>query len=347
MSQKAETLNGKPRPKKKTNIMGVIPTTAKASRSCAKNSMLKQTEKDLSDGQSTKSVSTADEFTPIGNNGFSSQGLATTTTVENAGTPDQMIPGQKVEKIETDNQKYLDSFKAGFQRDNEGFDNIDDYRKNKEKKYKPTVKKGTPPKKEEDKVTDPNFETAKGLENWDARQDVRQSKYLNRMDRQAERREDRYERKYNADGTKKTKAEKRELRQKQRADRAASNIKRQQDIQKQISQRKSLRDVQRTQGSFGGEKYQVGKVRPNQAGIDSMVKGPDFGGTVINDAIRNQSNNTTTFSSLLNDTGDFFGNIFGKKQGGSAVGNLIRSKVQNPDGMRKAGPMKKAYFKNK
>jgi len=343
MSQKAETLNGKPRPKKKTNIMGVIPTTAKASRSCAKNSMLKQTEKDLSDGQSTKSVSTADEFTPIGESGFSSQGLATTTTIENAGTPDQIIPGKNVEKIETDNQKYLDSFKAGFQRDNEGFDNIDDYRKNKEKKYKPTVKKGTPPKKEEDKVTDPNFETAKGLENWDARQDVRQSKYLNRMDRQAERRQDRYERKYNADGTKKSKEDRKAMRQQQRADRAASNIKRQQDLQNQIRERKSLRDVQRSQGSFGGEKYQVGNVRENQSGIDNRVTKSLFTPTQISKAVKTQSEQPTTFQEVANT----LGTVFGKKEGGSTVGNMIRSVIQNPDGMRKAGPMKKAYFKNK
>ena len=323
--------------------MGVIPTTAKASRSCAKNSMLKQTEKDLSDGQSTKSVSTADEFTPIGESGFSSQGLATTTTIENAGTPDQIIPGKNVEKIETDNQKYLDSFKAGFQRDNEGFDNIDDYRKNKEKKYKPTVKKGTPPKKEEDKVTDPNFETAKGLENWDARQDVRQSKYLNRMDRQAERRQDRYERKYNADGTKKSKEDRKAMRQQQRADRAASNIKRQQDLQNQIRERKSLIDVQRSQCSFGGEKYQVGNVRENQSGIDNRVTKSLFTPTQISKAVKTQSEQHTTLQEVANTLGA----VFGKKEGGSTVGNMIRSVIQNPDGMRKAGPMKKAYFKNK
>jgi hypothetical protein len=333
--------------------MGVIPTTAKASRSCVKNSMLKQTgatedEKDLSSGQGTVTVSSADEFTPIGNTGFSSQGNVQTTTTTTPGTADQFIPGKDVEKIETDNQKYLDSFKAGFARDNEGFDNIEDYRKNKESKYKPKVVKGTDPEEKIEKEEDPNFETAKGLENFDARQDIRQSKYLNRMSRQAERREDRFERKFNADGTKKTKAEKREYRQKQRADRAASNIKRQQDIQKQVSQRQSLRDVQRSQGSFGGEKYQVGKVRENLAGIENRVKGPSSGGTVINDAIRNQSNNTTTFSSLLNDTGDFAKDLFGRKEGGTLLGNIGRGIIQNVRGVgNKRAPMKKSYFKGK
>jgi len=49
----------------------------------------------------------------------------------------KMVPGAKVEKLETDNQKYLDSFLPGFKRDNEGFDNITDYRLNKEGKYRP------------------------------------------------------------------------------------------------------------------------------------------------------------------------------------------------------------------
>ena len=41
-------------------------------------------------------------------------------------------PGKKI-IVETDNQKYLKSFEAGFIKDNEGFDNITDYRKNREK----------------------------------------------------------------------------------------------------------------------------------------------------------------------------------------------------------------------
>ena len=35
--------------------------------------------------------------------------------------------------IETDQKKYLKSFEAGFAKDNEGFNNITDYRKNREK----------------------------------------------------------------------------------------------------------------------------------------------------------------------------------------------------------------------
>ena len=77
--------------------------------------------------------------------GFVSQGSATFNETageyftrkrkELGGT--ETTPGAKVEKIETDNQKYLDSFLPGFKRDNEGFDNIEDYRLNREGKYKP------------------------------------------------------------------------------------------------------------------------------------------------------------------------------------------------------------------
>ena len=41
-------------------------------------------------------------------------------------------PGKAI-IIETDQKKYLKSFEAGFAKDNEGFNNITDYRKNREK----------------------------------------------------------------------------------------------------------------------------------------------------------------------------------------------------------------------
>jgi len=130
------------------------------------------------------------------------------------------------------------------------------------------------------------------------------------MDRQAERRQDRYERKYNADGTKKSKEDRKAMRQQQRADRAASNIKRQQDLQNQIRERKSLRDVQRSQGSFGGEKYQVGNVRENQSGIDNRVTKSLFTPTQISKAVKTQSEQPTTFQEVANT----LGTVFGKKR---------------------------------
>ncbi len=87
----------------------------------------------------------ANPFKKTDPSGFISKGSATFNETageyferkrrELGGT--KTIPGAKVEKIETDNQKYLDSFLPGFKRDNEGFDNITDYRLNKEGKYRP------------------------------------------------------------------------------------------------------------------------------------------------------------------------------------------------------------------
>jgi hypothetical protein len=59
------------------------------------------------------------------------------------GTEETVIKGDKVEKIETDNDKYLKSFESGFAKDNEGFDNITDYRLNREGKYKDKITPGT------------------------------------------------------------------------------------------------------------------------------------------------------------------------------------------------------------
>ena len=59
------------------------------------------------------------------------------------GTEETVIKGDKVEKIETDNDKYLKSFESGFAKDNEGFDNITDYRLNREGKYKDKIIPGT------------------------------------------------------------------------------------------------------------------------------------------------------------------------------------------------------------
>ena len=63
-----------------------------------------------------------------------------TTTVNTGGNT--TIEGAKVEKIETDNDKYLKSFEKGFAKDPEGFSNIEDYRLKKEGKYKDEVVEG-------------------------------------------------------------------------------------------------------------------------------------------------------------------------------------------------------------
>ena len=57
--------------------------------------------------------------------------------IEEARVVNEIIPGKKVEKIETDKKKYLKSFEPGFAKDPEGTTNIKDYILKKEGKYKP------------------------------------------------------------------------------------------------------------------------------------------------------------------------------------------------------------------
>ena len=56
--------------------------------------------------------------------------------IEEARVVNKIIPGKKVEKIETDKKKYLKSFEPGFAKDPEGTTNIKDYILKKEGKYK-------------------------------------------------------------------------------------------------------------------------------------------------------------------------------------------------------------------
>ena len=75
-----------------------------------------------------------------------SKGTPTNETSIPPSTPDdkyntklrtQETAGRKVEKLETNKETYLNSFNAGFVKNNEGYDNIDDYIKFKESKYQP------------------------------------------------------------------------------------------------------------------------------------------------------------------------------------------------------------------
>ena len=158
------------------------------------------------------------------------------------------------------------------------------------------------------------------------RADIRQEKILNRLDRQAERRQDRFERK-GLSGK-----EKRALRKQQRKDRKASNIERQQNIQNLIADRRALRDLQRDQGSFGGESYNVGKVTETKEGVVDRVAKESFTPTQVTE--------TPSGKTKVGEIIEGVGNVFAKKEGGTAVGNALRGifKTEPP------APLKKNYF---
>lgn len=65
--------------------------------------------------------------------------IPTSTPDDNYNTKLRKLitPGQKVEKLESNQETYRNSFNAGFAKNNEGYDNIDDYIKFKESKYQP------------------------------------------------------------------------------------------------------------------------------------------------------------------------------------------------------------------
>jgi len=309
------------------------PITAIASRSCAKNSMLKQTkedEKDLSKGSETKSVSTtADVAQDIGG-GRAIYGSQTDTTITSPGS--EGTSGTK-----------LPSYKEAWEQDLEGikgkYASYEDYVKDMQgikpgdtrdverEAARAEAAKGTPGTPGEEKK-DSEFkidqEQVKGMENLDLRQEIRSEKALNRLDRQAERRQHRFERK----GL--TGEAKREARAKQKVKKRASNIQRQQDIQNLIAQRKAQRDLQRDQSSFGGENYYTGKVRADEAGMSAMSGMGDVKFAPNTDVAPTFSGKTPAGNLLQNAT-----NLV------KPLGNIIDDVLS---GSKKTGPLKKNYF---
>ena len=249
------------------------PITAIASRSCVKNSLLKQTETDdVTKSGKTKSVSnTANVQQNIGGGrGISGDQTNTTITTPGSKGGNETIydTGKSLKGLTSDQLAW---------RENEikNLGGIDAYHKKYGDPGKGEARQIETPGTSGSSETTSDFEmdqeNVKGMENLDLRADIRQEKILNRLDRQAERREDRFDRKYNSDGTKRTGADRREMQKKQRADKAKSNIQRQKNVQNLIADRRALRDLQRDQGGFGGGSYNVGKVTETKEGVINRV----------------------------------------------------------------------------
>jgi hypothetical protein len=316
------------------------PITAIASRSCAKNSLLKQTEDDLSKGSSTREVSTADVQQNIGG-GRAISGDQTDTTITSPGTEggtETIYSTGKTLKGLTPEQL------AWRENEIKNLGGIDEYHKKygdpKKGKAREVKTPGTPPTSDTTQDFEMDQTQVKGQENLDLRADIRQEKILNRLDRQAERRQDRFERK-GLSGK-----DKRAMRKQQRKDRAASNIERQQNVQNLIADRRALRDLQRDQGSFGGESYGVGNVTETKEGVVDRVAKESFTPTQVTST----PSGKTKVGEVIEGIGDVFakkpegtavGNalrgVFGKKEEGSFVGNLLR-------GGKKPAPLQKNYF---
>lgn len=184
------------------------PITALASRSCAKNSALKQTDipEAIKGGPQAHDL---DEYF---------KGLYKRF-------------GNNVTTQELIDKKYISAGAADAYNKITGGANIGELKTTgiaPVETPKPTIEitsTFTPTEKKEPKLD----LTDQGMGNLDLRQAIRQEKMLNRLERQAERRQDRFERKGLSGEDKKAK------RKEQRKDRAAANVTRQKRIQDLIS----------------------------------------------------------------------------------------------------------------
>ena len=254
--------------------------TAIASRAVAKNSLLKQT--DVTTSGKVTSVSTISDAQQNIGGGRGILGNQTNTTIitpDSAGTPGTPgTPGTITNPSE--NQMSAEAWKKFTAKETAEEKQIRYGREQAEGRregYTPPTEgtSGTSGSSETTSDFEMDQESVKGMGNLDLRADIRAEKILNRQDRQAERREDRFERKYNPDGTKRTAAERKEKRKSQRFDRAQSNIQRQKNVQNLIADRRALRDLQRDQGGFGSGNLSEGNRDPNPAiGISMFIISP-------------------------------------------------------------------------
>ena len=256
------------------------PITAIASRSCAKNSLLKQTtggeKDDLSKGSSTTEVSTAADVQENIGGGRAISGDRTDTTITTPGsegnTETIYDTGVSLKGLTPEQLAWRENEIKRLGGINEYHKKYGNPKKGKARQIQSSGTQG-------DSDTTSDFQMdqkeVKGMENLDLRGDIRIEKALNRLDRQAERRQDRFERK-GLSGK-----DKRDLRKQQRKDRRQSNIDRQQNIQNLIADRRALRDLQRDQGSFGGENYHAGKVTETKEGLIDRVSKKSFTPTEV------------------------------------------------------------------
>ena len=318
------------------------PITAIASRSCAKNSLLKQTtgeeKDDLSKGSSTTQVSTVADVQENIGGGRAISGDRTDTTITTPGsegnTETIYDTGVSLKGLTPEQLAWRENEIKRLGGINEYHKKYGNPKKGKARQIQSSGTQG-------DSDTTSDFEMdqkeVKGMENLDLRQEIRSEKALNRLDRQAERRQDRFARK-GLSGK-----DKRDLKKKQKADRRQSNIDRQQDIQNLISQRKAQRDLQRDQGSFGGQNYQIGKVVADKSAMQEMSGMSD-----VKYSQPTTSQPTASGKTKVGGIIEGVGNIFDKKEGGTAVGNALRGifKPKKPlTGVAlKTGPLKRNYF---
>ncbi len=329
------------------------PITAIASRSCAKNSLLKQTgtpkEDDLSSGSSTTQVSTTSDIpiaTASGSDIYGSQTDTTVTTPGSEGSTTYATEniseatggpqatdmdayfkglykrfGNNVTTQELIDKKFISADKAADYDKATGGQNLG----------VATVTPGTPGGSDTDSEATPEYEPAQGMSTFDTRKDFRRQKIAERLSGKSEKQAKRYAKRAER-LTKRGKTEKAGIfdrKSKLASDRA-------ENLRDRLDQFR----VQQDQGGSGTSSYKTTKVRENLDAAKERLKDNStaFTGNDPTDFQQVGKNVAKIAKDVkekglgaAQDVGDFVGNILGRKKPLTGVA-------------LKTGPLKRNYF---
>ena len=324
------------------------PITAIASRSCAKNSMLKQVGKtedkdDLSKGSSTTQVSTTVDVPIASSSGSDIYGTQTDTTVNTPGTEgtsetkkrlsykeawDQDVEGIRTSGMYKDYKSYVGDREGQRKKDPVAFE---------EGMFQATgvsggpgevtvTTPGTPGDSDTTPEVTPDYESAEGMTTFDIRKDFRRQKIAERLAGKSDKQARRFAKRA-ARLEKRGKTEKAKIFE----DKSTASAQRAANLKDRLSQFKTQQD----QGSFGSRNYETVKVRQ---GLEDKKKQLEA------------SNNPNTFTG--SEPTDFQrlgkGLVKTAESVGAGIGDLTKplgDVVKDVlSGAKKAGPLKKNYF---
>ena len=343
------------------------PITAIASRSCAKNSLLKQTgtpkEDDLSSGSSTTQVSTTSDIpiaTASGSDIYGSQTDTTVTTPGSEGSTTYATEniseatggpqatdmdayfkglykrfGNNVTTQELIDKKFISADKAADYDKATGGQNLG----------VATVTPGTPGGSDTDSEATPEYEDTQGMNTFDIRKDFRRQKIAERLSGKSEKQAKRYAKRAER-LTKRGKTEKANIFAQYEVDdqgnkklvggKAGNAAQRAENLRDRLKQFK----IQQDQGGSGRSSYQTTKVRENLDAAKERLKdnSTTFTGNDPTDFQQVGKNVAKIAKDVkekglgaAQDVGDFVGNILGRKKPLTGVA-------------LKTGPLKRNYF---
>jgi hypothetical protein len=305
------------------------PITAIASRSCAKNSLLKQTEDDLSAGSSTTEVSTTSDIPIASTNGSDIYGSRTDTTITSPGSEgttktkkrlsyreayDQDIDGVRTTGMYKDYNAYVADREGQRKKDPEGFEAgmvAATGVSGGPGEVTITTPGEDPNKEKQDPEVTPDYEDAQGMSTFDIRKDFRRQKIAERLSGKSEKQARRYANRAER-LTKRGKTEKAGIfdRKSKLASSRAENIR---DRLKQFK-------VQQDQGGHGTSSHKTIKTRENlDAAKERITDNPkNFAGNDPTDFQRAGENIAKIAKDVkekglgaAKDVGDLVGNFLG------------------------------------